>query len=88
MVSRDIDPKGKEPMRARDDMFNADIAEAESFDVGRQKHTERNSRAGMTRSIRVTKALVMAESMNLVATSGQGSRHNSELDGRREARVL
>src|SRR6201999_2384762 len=48
VVSRGIDKKGKVPMREKEDMFNADIGEAESFDVGgpSTKLTERNFESG------------------------------------------
>ncbi|KAJ9610203.1 hypothetical protein H2200_004980 [Cladophialophora chaetospira] len=46
VVSRGVDKKGKAPMREKEDMFNADLGEAESFDVGGQKLTERNFESG------------------------------------------
>ena len=47
VVSRGVDnKKGKTPMREREDVFNADIGEAESFNVDSQKLTERNFESG------------------------------------------
>jgi len=48
VVSRGIDKKGKVPMREKEDMFNADMGEAESFNVDApgQKLTERNFESG------------------------------------------
>jgi len=50
VVSRGIDNTGKLPMRSREDVFNADIREAESFtvpvDAPGQKLTERNFESG------------------------------------------
>ncbi len=47
VVSRGIDnKKGKGPMREKEDMFNADMGEAESFNVDGQKLTERNFESG------------------------------------------
>jgi len=46
VVSRGIDNKGKVPMREREDMFNADMGESESFNVDGQKLTERNFESG------------------------------------------
>ena len=46
VVSRGIDKKGKTPMREKEDMFNADMGESESFNVDGQKLTERNFESG------------------------------------------
>ncbi|KIY03695.1 uncharacterized protein Z520_00386 [Fonsecaea multimorphosa CBS 102226] len=46
MVSRGVDKKGKGVMREKEDMFNADMGEAESFNVDGQKLTERNFESG------------------------------------------
>lgn len=46
VVSRGVDKKGKAPMREKEDMFNADMGESESFDVGGQKLNERNFESG------------------------------------------
>jgi hypothetical protein len=48
VVSRGIDTKGKGPLREKEDMFNADLGEAESFNVSEpgQKLTERNFESG------------------------------------------
>ena len=46
VVSRGVDNKGKGPMREKEDMFNADMGEAESFNVDGQKLTERNFESG------------------------------------------
>ena len=47
VVSRGVDKKGKTPMREKEDMFNADMGEAESFNVdSHQKLTERNFESG------------------------------------------
>jgi len=47
VVSRGVDnTKGKGPMREKEDMFNADMGEAESFNVDGQKLTERNFESG------------------------------------------
>jgi hypothetical protein len=46
VVSRGVDKKGKTPMREKEDMFNADMGESESFNVDGQKLTERNFESG------------------------------------------
>jgi len=46
VVSRGVDKKGKTPMREKEDMFNADMGEAESFTTDGQKLTERNFESG------------------------------------------
>lgn len=46
VVSRGVDKKGKGPMREKEDMFNADMGESESFNVDGQKLTERNFESG------------------------------------------
>ncbi|KAH0832504.1 hypothetical protein AYO21_10683 [Fonsecaea monophora] len=46
VVSRGVDTKGKGPMREKEDMFNADMGESESFNVEGQKLTERNFESG------------------------------------------
>ncbi|KIW23631.1 uncharacterized protein PV07_11817 [Cladophialophora immunda] len=46
VVSRGVDTKGKGVMREKEDMFNADMGEAESFNVDGQKLTERNFESG------------------------------------------
>ncbi|EXJ57282.1 hypothetical protein A1O7_07629 [Cladophialophora yegresii CBS 114405] len=46
VVSKGIDKKGKTPMREKEDMFNADMGESESFNVDGQRLTERNFESG------------------------------------------
>jgi len=46
VVSRGIDKKGKGPMREKEDMFNADMGEADSFNTDGQRLTERNFESG------------------------------------------
>jgi len=46
VVSRGVDKKGKGIMREKEDMFNADMQESESFNVDGQKLTERNFESG------------------------------------------
>jgi len=45
VVSRGVDKKGKTPMREKEDMFNADMGESETF-TDSQKLTERNFESG------------------------------------------
>ncbi|KIW97717.1 uncharacterized protein Z519_01301 [Cladophialophora bantiana CBS 173.52] len=46
VVSKGADTKGKGVMREKEDMFNADMGESESFNVDGQKLTERNFESG------------------------------------------
>ena len=46
VVSKGVDKKGKGHTRDKEDMFNADMAEAESFNTEAQKLTERNFESG------------------------------------------
>ncbi|KIX03357.1 uncharacterized protein Z518_06909 [Rhinocladiella mackenziei CBS 650.93] len=46
VVSRGVDKKGKGIVRDKEDMFNTDMQESESFNVEGQKLTERNFESG------------------------------------------
>jgi hypothetical protein len=46
VVSRGVDTKGKGPMKEKEDMFNADMGEAESFNIDSGRLTERNFESG------------------------------------------
>lgn len=46
VVSRGLDNKGKGIIREKEDMFNADMQESESFNVDGQKLTEQNFESG------------------------------------------